>query len=293
MENSFSVEKSAVGDEVRISPRQSFAKWQQAVEGQSLPWSSADLLMADRLRDVVFKKELLRTASLLKRSSEDFTSMTFAAAHDLQEPLRTMSNYTSLLHDNPDAEMAARCLNRIENAAQRMRVLVSDLLKYASIGVERSVSVVDLSALVSVVLEDLEDLIADSGATVDVDELPIIRCDEEKVKQLFVNFLTNAIKYVPRGIAPMVRVTAVSEGSYVVVKVRDNGIGIEPQYQGQVFDLFKRLHSKDEYAGTGIGLAICKKVADAHEFQVGVDSEAGEGATFWVKIHRSTAVVES
>lgn len=284
-ENSYSVENIPGSDEVRVSPRQSFAKWRQAVKGQSLPWTNADILRADRLRDVVFKKELLRTANLVQRSNVEFTSLTFATAHDLQEPLRTLINYTHLLREQD--EDSDYCIGRIENATRRMQGLITDLLDYANLGTESTPGDVNLSQLMKEIVYDLGDLISDRGAIVAVAPLPTVRGDANRIKQMLINFLTNAIKYVPKNTPPEVQFTAENDGNFVVVKVRDNGIGIDKKYQDQIFQMFKRLHNKNEFEGSGIGLAICKKVADTHEFEIGVNSEPGAGATFWLKIHSS------
>ncbi|MFK7964407.1 MAG: ATP-binding protein [Burkholderiaceae bacterium] len=291
--NSYSVEPASNGGEVRISPRRSFAKWLVSIEDQSRRWEDSTLAMADRVRQGMFKVELRRSAEILERSNKEFMQLTFAAAHDLQEPLRTQSNYLELMNEcleTGDHDQMRKCIARVDNAATRMSDLVSDLLNYSRIGAESKREQVDLGLLVSQIIEGLEATIGESNAVLKVADLPTVRGDTAKLRQLMQNLLTNAIKYVEPGVSPEVTVSMERTGAYYSLNVKDNGIGIDPKFHSKVFLLYQRLHGRDEYRGTGIGLAICAKVAESMGAEIGVNSAPGAGSTFWLRLHHSQII---
>ncbi|MFK7858384.1 MAG: ATP-binding protein [Granulosicoccus sp.] len=249
--------------------------------------------MADRVRQGIFKKELRHTAMLAQRNNTEFMQLAYAAAHDLQEPLRTQASYFDLTKEALDAgnyKDVFNFLRRTENAAERMSSLVTDLLGYSQLGASTKREIIDLSKIVEDICEELKPRLTETQAQLTIDELPVIVGDESKMQQLVKNLLTNAIKYVDSGTVPTISIFTRQAGSFWTLNVADNGIGIDPAYHSRIFDMFKRLHGKNDYDGTGIGLAICAKVAESMGAEIGVDSDVGRGSTFWVRFHNSNVV---
>ncbi len=219
----------------------------------------------------------------LRRSLENLEQFAYVASHDLQEPLRMMASYSQLLErryrDRLDAD-AREFIGFIVEGATRMQRLLSDLLAYSRVGRgDRRPQRVDCNAALRLAVESLGPRIEESGAVVTSDVLPVVTCAESELVQLFQNLVGNAIKF--RGPeTPRVHVGAVKEEGEWVVWVKDNGIGIEPRYADRIFQVFQRLHTREEYPGTGIGLAICKKVVESLGGRIWFESEPGKGSTF-------------
>ena len=220
----------------------------------------------------------------LKRSNAELEQFAYVASHDLQEPLRMVSSYTQLLMrrygDKLDGD-AREFTAFIVDGATRMKQLIEDLLAYSRVGTrDKNFKPVDAGSSLGRALTNLRAAIQDSGATVTHDPLPTIPCDEVQVAQLFQNLIGNALKFRKPDAAPAVHVGAADQGAEWEFMVRDNGIGIEPQYFQRIFMVFQRLHDKGEYPGTGIGLAIVKKVVERHGGRIWVQSQPGAGTTF-------------
>ncbi|TMI05486.1 MAG: PAS domain S-box protein [Betaproteobacteria bacterium] len=220
----------------------------------------------------------------LKRSNAELEQFAYVASHDLQEPLRMVSSYTQLLMrrygDKLDGD-AREFTAFIVDGATRMKQLIEDLLAYSRVGTrDKNFKPVDAGSSLGRALTNLRAAIQDSGATVTHDPLPTIPCDEVQVAQLFQNLIGNALKFRKPDAAPAVHVGAADQGAEWEFMVRDNGIGIEPQYFERIFMVFQRLHDKGEYPGTGIGLAIVKKVVERHGGRIWVQSQPGAGTTF-------------
>jgi PAS domain S-box-containing protein len=219
----------------------------------------------------------------LKRSNSELEQFAYVASHDLQEPLRMVSSYTQLLGrrygDKFDAD-AKEFMGYIVDGAARMKQLIEDLLAYSRVGTKgKDFRPVDLGRALARALGNLKASIDESGASVTNDPLPTLPADELQLAQLFQNLVGNALKF--RGAAaPRIRVQVSEKDKFFEIAVRDNGIGIEPQYFERIFMVFQRLHNKGEYPGTGIGLAICKKVVERHGGQIRVESQPGEGSAF-------------
>jgi PAS domain S-box-containing protein len=219
----------------------------------------------------------------LKRSNSELEQFAYVASHDLQEPLRMVSSYTQLLGrrygDKFDAD-AKEFMGYIVDGAARMKQLIEDLLAYSRVGTKgKDFRPVDLGRALARALGNLKASIDESGASVTNDPLPTLPADELQLAQLFQNLVGNALKF--RGAAaPRIRVQVSEKDKFFEIAVRDNGIGIEPQYFERIFMVFQRLHNKGEYPGTGIGLAICKKVVERHGGQIRVESRPGEGSAF-------------
>lgn len=227
--------------------------------------------------------ELARKAQELARSNADLEQFAYVASHDLQEPLRMISSYTQLLlrryGDRFDAN-AKEFMDFIVDGATRMKQLIDDILAYSRIGMRgKEFRPTECESVLKKVLANLRAAIETCGATVTHDPLPTIKADEVQLVQLFQNVIGNALKF--RGTeTPRIHVGAQERPEAWVISVRDNGIGIDPQYFERIFMLFQRLHSKGEYPGTGIGLAICKKVVERHGGRIWVESQPGQGSTF-------------
>ncbi len=225
----------------------------------------------------------------LKRSNAELEQFAYVASHDLQEPLRMVSSYTQLLMrrygdklDGDAREFTAFIVDGATRMTQLIEdLLVEDLLAYSRVGTrDRNFKPAEAESSLRRALTNLRAAIQDSGATVTQDKLPAIPCDEVQLAQLFQNLIGNALKFRKPDAAPAVHVGAADQGAEWEFTVRDNGIGIEPQYFERIFMVFQRLHDKGEYPGTGIGLAIVKKVVERHGGRIWVQSQPGAGTTF-------------
>jgi light-regulated signal transduction histidine kinase (bacteriophytochrome) len=220
----------------------------------------------------------------LNRSNEELEQFAYIASHDLQEPLRMVASYTQLLSRRYKGRLDADADEFIAFAvdgASRMQRLIQDLLTYSRVG-SRAQELLDTSsqAALQQAIMNLKGTIEDGGAVVTHDPLPMVVADEMQLIQLFQNLIGNAIKYHDHGI-PTVHVSvARAPGKKWLFSVKDNGIGIDPQYFERIFGMFQRLHKREEFTGTGIGLAICKKIVERHGSKITVESSLGQGSTF-------------
>ncbi len=232
------------------------------------------------IRDV---SDQVRARNALERSNRDLKQFAFVASHDLKTPLRSIGGFVQMLaksHAGVFDANANALVDRTLSAVKRLEHLTEDLLRYAQIDVVAlAPSPVDMSDVVHEVISLLDASIAQTGGTVTVGGLPIVRGDRTQLVQLLLNLIGNALKYC-RGHAPVVHLGAVWQDGAWVFSVTDNGIGIEARHHEKVFEVFKRLHSQSEFPGTGIGLAVCKRIVDAHGGQIWVSSESGAGSVF-------------
>jgi PAS domain S-box-containing protein len=225
-----------------------------------------------------------RVEDELRRVNQDLEQFAYSASHDLQEPLRGVKIYTELLTkrygDKLDGQ-AQEFLNYVAGNASRMEMLIRDLLAYTQVTkLEARDQPVDANEALAEVLTNLQGAIRENGAQVTADPLPQIAVHDTHLKQLFQNLIGNAIKYRRQERSPAVQVSAARQNGHWVFCVSDNGIGIEPQYRERIFGLFKRLHSGEKYAGTGIGLAICQRIVERYHGRIWVESEPGQGSAF-------------
>jgi signal transduction histidine kinase len=231
---------------------------------------------------------LHRRAAELARSNEELDSFASIASHDLQEPLRkvrTFNEQLAVLEADRLSEQGRDYLRRANAAAERMQKLIEDLLKFSRVSTQgRPFEPVDLAEVANRVVVDLEAQVDDAGGRVDIGELPVIKADPLQMQQLLQNLISNALKFRREGVDPVVTVTAERSGETIILKVADNGIGFEARYASRIFRIFERLHGRTEYPGTGIGLALCRKIADRHGGTIEAESEPGQGATFIVTL---------
>jgi PAS domain S-box-containing protein len=228
--------------------------------------------------------EIRSKVAELTRSNQELEQFAYITSHDLSEPLRTVASYTQLLERRYSHQFdsdARDFMAYIVGGVQRMKALMDDLLLYSRIGRrELTKEQVSLDLALDDALANLAPAVRSSNATVLREPLPMILGDRAEMTQVFQNLIGNALRYRTEGVAPMVSVSARDEGEEWIVEVRDNGIGIEPQYFQRIFMIFQKLHPRDHSEGTGIGLAICKKVVERHGGRITVASELGRGATF-------------
>ena len=279
----------------RLHPRKSFADWQETVRGRSLPWTEPELTGARELHQALNALVLRRSEGLLQlnheleRKNTDLNSFAHIAAHDLREPLRGIHNFSRFLREDFGERMdpeSLRKLDTITALSGRVDFLIEALLHYSEVG-RMEVKVIDtsLDRLLDEALQGLEVLLTDNQVQVRRPQsLPTLRCDPVLTREVFANLVTNAVKYTPQADKQIEiswregRPEANERGP--VISVRDNGIGIRPKHHEEIFQIFRRLHARDQYSGSGVGLAIVKNVVERHGGRVWVESDLGQGTTF-------------
>jgi len=235
------------------------------------------------LRETKLRKDNRRAQEDLARSNRDLEQFAYVASHDLQEPLRMVAAYTQLLAERYKGKLdenADKYIHYAVDGATRMQTLVKDLLAFSRLGRQgMHPQLTDCGVIVDLALKNLRVAIEESGARVECGEFPALMADAALLAQVFQNVIGNAIKF--RGPEPLVvRVTAEQTKQETIVSIADNGIGIAQEHAELIFEIFKRLHSRAEYPGSGIGLAICKKVVEQHGGRIWVESEPWQGCTF-------------
>ncbi len=244
-------------------------------------------LILSAIRDVTVQKraamELKDYASKLEISNKELEQFAYVASHDLQEPLRNITNFATLLKNDAEEKLSGESLyflKVITDSTERMKTLIAELLDFSRIGRNSTYTRVDCNKVMEEVLSDISLAIKDNKAKINVAKLPVILASETEIKILFQNLLTNAIKFRKSGESPEISVWAQENDVEWKFFVKDNGIGIKQEHLGKIFLIFQRLHSQTEYPGTGIGLATCNKIIDLYEGEFTVDSEPGKGSTF-------------
>jgi signal transduction histidine kinase len=229
-------------------------------------------------------RSLNQQAVELKRSNADLEQFAYVASHDLQEPLRMVSGFTGLLKRRYGGKLDADADEYIEFAvsgANRMQSLINDLLSYSRVGREEvAAKAVDTQVALDQALANLQTAIEDRSALVSCGQLPTVWANHGMLVRLFQNLISNALKFC-KAERPIVRIQAEARGGDWVFSVADNGIGIDPQYKDRIFLIFQRLHKQSEYPGTGIGLAVCKRIVERNGGRIWLESEAGKGTTFF------------
>ncbi|MGZ7068487.1 MAG: sensor histidine kinase, partial [Methanobacterium sp.] len=232
--------------------------------------------------------ELSEAIKSLERSNTELQQFAYAASHDLQEPLRTIASFTQLLKRRYKGQLdsdADEFMDYTVDAARRMQNLIKGLLRYSRVtsGGEEF-KLINTNEIVKEVIDDFKLSIRENEAVITCDKLPDVCADERLFTQVFQNLIGNAIKYRKPEESPMIHISARREGHDYIFGVSDNGIGIDPQYFDRIFMIFQRLHTRETYEGTGIGLAIVKKIVDRHGGHIWVESEYGKGSKFYFTI---------
>lgn len=220
----------------------------------------------------------------LARSNADLEQFAYVASHDLSEPLRKVANFCQLLERQYASELDDRARQYIAFAvdgAKRMQILIGDLLAFSRVGrTTDTFEPVDLNDVVSRAIGTLDDPIAEAAARIECDRLPTVNADPTLMLALFQNLIGNAVKYRKPDVAPHVRISAEPSDADWLFTIADNGIGIDPEYAERIFTIFQRLHVRDQYGGTGIGLALCRRIVEFHRGKIWLSDSTGPGATF-------------
>jgi two-component system, chemotaxis family, sensor kinase Cph1 len=286
---------------LRMSPRKSFAMWQETLRGHCLPWKACEIEAAIELRSLVVGIMLRQADEMaainleLKRSNEELDSFAYIASHDLKEPLRGIHNYANfLMEDYADLlrEDGVSKLKTLVRLTQRMETLINSLLYISRVGrAELTLSEVNLNELVQQVINTVSMARPETNIEFRIPRiLPSVHCDQAQMNELFTNLVSNAIKYNSKEqkwveVGFLEGISKNSESQNSTFYVRDNGIGIPQEHIEKIFVLFRRLHGRDDYGGgTGAGLTIARKVVERHGGRIWVDSTVGEGSTFYFKL---------
>ena len=262
-------------------------------------------LLVGSIRDITGERSkennLKKMVEELNASNRELEEFAYVASHDLQEPLRKITTFSDRLADkykNSLTEEGEMYIDRIIASAENMRTLINDLLEFSRISkTTQPFGQINLNSILRMIRVDLELRIEETGTALESDELPVVEAINSQMKQLFTNLISNAIKFRKQGVAPTIKIKTEAMGSrekserglfqscvYHKISIQDNGIGFDEVYANRIFQVFQRLHGKSEYPGSGVGLAICKKIMDYHHGQIFASSTLGEGANFTIII---------
>lgn len=232
-------------------------------------------------------KEVLEEKNAeLKQSNEALEQFAYVTSHDLQEPLRKISFYTDYLTRKFNQELPAEAKGLLQNmvgASDRMRQLIYGILTFSTINKKTGYEPVDVNAVIQEAIDDMELAIREKNALINIGAIPAIDGIRMQLLQLFENLISNSLKFISPDRRPEINITAETENNLVTIELADNGIGFDEKHLNKIFDLFQRLHSREKYAGTGIGLGICRKIMNIHNGDISARSNPGEGATFVLK----------
>lgn len=277
----------------RLCPRKSFELWKETVRLTSLRWQAVEVKAALELRkaivNIVLRQadELAQLAHDLELSNAELKKFAYVASHDLQEPLNQVANYVQLLEMRYEQlldEDAKEFISFAVEGVSLMQTLIDDVLAYSKVDMQAiEFELTNVETALERALTNLRKRISETGAVITHDQLPTVMADGTQLMQLFQNLIGNAIKFRSDQ-APEIHIGASRLEDEWLFSVRDNGIGIDPQFRDRIFVIFQRLHTRDEYPGTGMGLAICKKIIECHRGRIWVESKLGEGATFYFTI---------
>lgn len=243
------------------------------------------------------QEELQKKVIELNRSNHELEQFAHLATHDLQEPLRKLFFYSDVLKRKYAPVLDSSgvgVLNNMANSATRMKDLINDLLNYSRLQKQNvPFEEVDLNSVIAEVIKDLDIPIREKNATIEVPVIPGMIGNVLRLRQLFSNLISNSLKYSRAGVPPQIRIIVESNDGEMVVKIRDNGIGFEEKHKEKIFGLFERLHTRQEFPGTGIGLSICRKIVELHHGKITADSVLNEWAEFEIKLPMNLARSEA
>jgi two-component system, chemotaxis family, sensor kinase Cph1 len=293
-----------------LTPRKSFEIWKESVKLQSAAWKTPELNEAKVIASSIqhqmhladLKSEEKRYLTLnerLQKANDELANMNWISTHDLKEPLRKIQIYGSLILENEESEIpdfVRTNITRMQTSAAKMQTLINDLLTYSKVvNEEKKFLPVDLNMVIQNLVSDLQENIEDKNVQIEIADLPIVPGVQFQLRQLFLNILSNAVKFTRPNITPkivisiekissknLVWASEKTSNSFYKISISDNGIGFNVEYKEKVFKIFQRLNSATEFMGTGIGLSICKKIAELHNGFIEATGVEGEGATFSV-----------
>lgn len=262
---------------------------------------SLEIEVKDRIASeekvIELNKQLLKNIEQLESTNKELDQFAFIASHDLQEPLRkirTFSNRVVTKYRDQLDEEGKLYMDKMQAACERMQNLINDILAFSKIAISKeSLVLTDLNAVIDEVLADMDMQVHEKNAQITVHKLPMLHVYPNLMKPLFQNLLNNSLKYSQKEIQPVIEISgkieSMTEGKkggkkFCRIQIKDNGVGFEQQYAEQIFTMFKRLHGNSEYAGTGIGLAICKKIVEEHHGYISAKSAVNQGATFTITL---------
>jgi light-regulated signal transduction histidine kinase (bacteriophytochrome) len=232
-------------------------------------------------------KELLEK---LSTSNEELEQFAYIISHDLQEPLRTIANFTQLLQRRYKGKFdsdADEFMEYVVDASVRMKEMIHDLLEYSRVSTSKEeLQPLDLNELIEDVLNDLKFTIEENNAEITYKKLPVVMGDYDQISRVFMNFISNALKFKKDNETPKINISCLKDEKTkeYIIGIEDNGIGIDEQYLNRIFEIFQRLHTRDKYKGSGIGLAITKKIIEMHGGRIWVESELDVGSTFYFSL---------
>ena len=285
-----------------LTPRRSFALWQQTVAYKSLAWKAGHSAIASELRNalIVFiierAQELTRVNQQLQQRNSELDSFAYVASHDLKEPLRGINSYAFYLSENYQTQLDSEAQARLQSLmrlTRRMDDLLDSLLHFSRVGrTDMQREAVDLNEVLDEALEMISARREETGGEIRVPRpLPVVECDRMRIREVFTNLLSNGLKYNDKAVRwvevgyqtpPQASPQASLGNGPVQFYIRDNGIGIKSRYHEQVFQMFKRLHGREQFGGgTGAGLTITQKIIERHGGRIWVESVYGEGSTFY------------
>ena len=287
-------------------PRNSFSVWKETVRYTSEPWSTEELSIAERFRNVVVEHTLQSLANSLEKKVQERTEaleaskkdlettfnelmqMTYVASHDLQEPVRKIQIFSNRLKNSIAEDQGRDSLDRLLAASKRISGLLGDLVNYSLLSHNAAPSPTDLNKIVQDVISDFDLAISDNAISIDVSDLPVVQAVPDQMRQIFYSLLSNAIKFAKPDVALKVAIKGwwetAGDGNapsrYYQIDVADNGVGFNEKYSHRAFEMFGTLHKRDQYEGRGIGLAIAKKIIDKYNGNISASATPGVGATF-------------
>lgn len=236
------------------------------------------------------KKELDETERKMVKTNEELDQLTYVVSHDMQEPLRMIVSYIQLIEKNinqGNGTQVKEFMKFVTDGAERMQSLIADLLQLSRVNRKGDLfTESDLNDIVSIATAHLTNQISTNDVDITVGDLPVITGDPSQLLRLFQNLLDNAIKFRAPGRKPEILISVTEQNTDYLFSVKDNGIGIEKKYFDRIFVIFQRLHSRSEYEGTGVGLAVCKKIVERHGGTIWLDSEADKGSTFYFTLKK-------
>lgn len=278
----------------RISPRKSFEKWKQEVKYTSEDWANIEINTAIKLREDILQvinrksSEIRKLNELLRQAYEELDTFTYTISHDLKTPLSTIKNYSEIIIEDYGKDMpdeAEELLHKIVKGTDKMTQLIRDVLHYTKVGrTGMKFSEIPMKALLEDIREDIIGANERKDVIVEIESVIDLHGDKTMLTQMFTNLIGNAVKYSSGVKKPVTTVKAVVEGDHVLYTVSDNGIGLDMKYSARIFELFRRLDNVKNISGTGVGLAIVKRIVEKHNGRIWVESELNRGTKFYISL---------